>query len=143
MRTSLCIAAMLGFGISSALAGPQCNQQTTRGNYAFACEGELPRGVPTRSLGTCTAGKSGDISCKGYANLGGQIVTQELHGQANNNADCTGTVTYANTINGQPAGVLEVQYVILDGGDTLKGLPTNSGGVLACILNRMGGGDDR
>jgi hypothetical protein len=55
-----------------------------------------------------------------------------------NNADCTGTISYANTVGGslQP-NPLAIDYVIFDQGDSIKGLPTNSGGVLACSLKRM------
>jgi hypothetical protein len=43
---------------------------------------------------------------------------------------------YDQKINGAPVGQLEINYVILDNGDAIWGLPLNSGGVLACVLQR-------
>ena len=40
-------------------------------------------------------------------------------------------------INGTPAGQLQIDYVILENGSEIWGLPLNSGGVLACTLRRM------
>lgn len=93
-------------------------------------------------LGTCAASKSAYWTCEGNVNVGGQILSQALRGQAYNNADCTGTIAYAHTVGGAPAGTLEIQYVISGGGLRIDGLPTNSGGVLACSLRRIGGAFD-
>ena len=80
--------------------------------------------------------------CTATVNLGGQIVSQELHGQAQNSADCTGVITYEQSLGGRPAGQLKINYIIFDQGDTIQGLPTNSGGVLACSLKRISSSDD-
>jgi len=138
MRISLLLFGLFVADISSVHAAPQCSQQTTRGTWVYSCEGEVPvPGAPARMLGTCIASPSAFWSCSGYINVGRTILKQEFLGQAHNNDDCTGTITYAVKVNGQPASSLDVQYVVFDGGDSIKGLPTNSGGVLACSLNRM------
>ena len=143
MKMSQFIVAALGYGAALAIAAPQCTQQTTRGDWGFTCEGELPAGgASLRSLGTCTASRTAFWDCTATVNLGGQLVPQELHGQAQNNADCTGTITYEQSLGGQPAGQLKINYVIFDQGDAIKGLPTNSGGVLACSLKRINRSDD-
>jgi len=122
-----------------AQAAPSCTPQTTRGYWVYTCEGQLPvpAMTPTRLLGTCNTSRSGYWTCDGSINLGGVVLPQSLVGQANNQADCTGMITYANVVGGQPAGTLDIDYVILNGGGTIKGLPTNSGGVLACSLERI------
>ena len=143
MKMSTLIVAVLSCGTSFAIAAPQCTQQTTRGNWGFTCEGELPAGgASLRSLGTCTASRTGFWDCTATVNLGGQIVPQELHGQAHNNADCTGNISYEQSLGGQPAGQLNIKYVVFDQGDVIKGLPTNSGGVLACSLKRINLSED-
>ena len=48
-------------------------------------------------------------------------MAQELHGQAHNNSDCTGSIIYEQTLGGQPAGTLQITYVIFDQGDAIKG----------------------
>jgi hypothetical protein len=120
------------------LAQPLCKPQTTRGYWAYSCEGEYPVGQPVRLLGTCTSSKSAFWECKGTANLSGLVVLpQELNGQAYNSPDCTGTITYSQTLGGGPAPDLNINYVILDHGDAIQGLPTNTGQVLACSLKRI------
>lgn len=136
------IATLLLFAVcTTSQAGPSCTQQTTRGTWVYTCEGQLPAPgpTPTRMLGSCTASAAGLWTCSGNVNLGGQIVPQGLQGQAQNNPDCTGKITYNHTLGGAPAGTLEIQYVISGGGLAIDGLPTNSGGVLACSLRRIGG----
>jgi hypothetical protein len=120
-----------------ASAEPACTQRTTAGSWAFTCEGEVPAGVPTRSLGTCTTTRDAFWQCTGQINAAGTILQQAVQGQAHNHPDCTGTIVYDQTINGAPAGQLEINYVILDRGNTIWGLPLNSGGVLACSLRRI------
>lgn len=124
---------------TAAASGPACTPQTTRGDWVYTCEGLLPAPAltPTRILGTCKASKTGFFTCSGTVNLGGQIVAQTLLGQANTQANCTGAVSYAQTLGGAPAGTLEITYVVSRDGDVINGLPTNSNGVLACTLHRI------
>ena len=113
MKKIAFVLVPLCFVALPALAGQHCSPQTTRGSWAYTCDGYLA----------------------------GQILPQTLHGQANNNENCTGTITYTQTIFGQPAPDLNIRYVILDYGDTIKGLPVDQGQVLSCVLNRMSNSD--
>jgi hypothetical protein len=142
MHKQLWVGLILCASASSALAAPACNQQMTRGSWVATCEGTLPTPspTPTRILGTCDTSKSAYWTCEAKVNLGGQIIPQTLQGQAYNNADCTGFISYTQTLNGQPAGTLDIDYVISEGGNAINGLPLNSGGVLACSLKRISNG---
>jgi hypothetical protein len=148
MRKSVLVLVPLCFIALPALAGNQCTQQTTRGSWQYTCDGYLvppppapAELVPSRILGTCTASRMAYWNCEGTVNLGGTILEQALHGQANNNDNCTGTITYTQTIFGQPAPDLKIQYVISDNGDTIKGLPISPNQVLSCLLNRTSNSD--
>lgn len=146
MRNRLFILVPLCFVALPAIADQRCNQQTTRGFWAYACDGYLAPAAdaplePARILGTCNASNTASWSCQGTVNLAGQTLPQTLHGQANNNANCTGTITYTQTIFGQPAPNLDIQYVILDQGDKIKGLPIDPGQVLSCVLDRISTSD--
>ena len=146
MRKIAFILVPLCFVALPALAGQNCSPQTTRGFWAYTCDGYLAPAPaaplqPARILGTCNASKTAFWECEGSVNLAGQILPQTLHGQANNNENCTGTITYTQTIFGQPAPDLNIRYVILDNGDTIKGLPVDQGQVLSCVLNRMSNSD--
>lgn len=151
LRSPLVLASLLATaGLPSALANggsssnTACTQQTTRGQWMYTCEGILPfpaPATPTRMLGTCSTSRSAYWSCTGTVNVGGSILSQVLQGQANNQPDCTGTIAYTHTLGGAPAGTLEINYVVYNGGRAISGLPTNSGGVLACSLRRIAGND--
>lgn len=137
--------------VSSAFAGPRCDQETTQGSWVYTCEGTLPASAQTspppaqinsRILGRCAANRSGYFSCEGTVNFGGTVVAQTLNGQANNHQNCTGRIVYTQTVAGFPADPLDIQYVISEKGDAIDGLPTNSRGVLSCRLVRIGNGGD-
>ncbi len=144
MNKQLLLLLVAATCANTATASGSCTPQTTRGDWVYTCEGLLPAPTltPTRILGTCKASKTGYFSCSGTVNLGGQILPQTLMGQANNQADCTGTISYLQTLGGAPAGTLEINYVVSKGGDAISGLPTNSNGVLSCSLRRISKGWD-
>jgi hypothetical protein len=136
-RAALLLACMALGG--AAQAERPCGADTTRGRWVYTCEGTLP--VPeqtaTRILGRCSADKSGFFDCSGTVNLGGGIVPQTLQGQAQTLPSCRGTISYAQTLGGAPAGQLDIEYVVSEGGKAIDGLPVNSGGVLSCRLRRI------
>ena len=142
-RQLLVLLATATFG-TAATAGGACMPQTTRGDWMYTCEGLLPAPAltSTRILGTCSASKSAFWTCSGTVNLGGLIIPQGLTGQASNQPDCTGAISYTQTLGGSPAGQLDINFVIFDGGDAISGLPTNSNGVLSCSLRRIGKGSN-
>lgn len=149
MRTSILAIATLGMAAAPAMADTAaCSAETTRGFYAFICEGHAtalppapPSLVPIRYFGTCTGDRAAFIRCEGTFNVGGQIVPVDVTGQASTNPDCTGTITYDQFIGTQPIGQLMIRYVALDGGDTLWGVPTGNvpptPQVMSCHLRRI------
>jgi hypothetical protein len=146
MKKIAFVLVPLCFVALPAFAGQYCSQQTIRGFWAYTCDGYLAPAPaaplqPARILGTCNISKTAYADCEGTANVGGTLLVQALHGQAYNDQDCTGTITYSQTIYGQPAPDLNIRYVILDNGSTIKGLPIDQGQVLSCVLNRMSGFD--
>jgi hypothetical protein len=134
---SLAVSCLL-FIAPPASAGT-CSAQTTRGAWMYTCEGTLPAPAQTatRILGSCTASKTGYFNCTGTVNLGGQILSQGLQGQATTHPNCTGTISYNQTVAGSPAPNLDINYVVSGDGSQINGLPTNSGGVLSCTLRRI------
>ena len=144
MHNQIGAALLLGLCASSSFASQRCDAETTQGTWVYTCEGTLPAPAQTntRLLGRCTANRFGYFSCEGNANLGSQILSQTLQGQAHTNANCTGRILYSQTINGAPAAPLDILYVVSERGDAISGLPTNSGGVLSCRLARISGSSD-
>jgi hypothetical protein len=138
----LTLCAFAGPVLADPPAG--CGPQTTKGAWVYTCEGTLPAPAQTaaRILGRCSASASGYFDCKGTVNLGGLIVAQALQGQAVTLPNCTGTISYAQSLGGSYVGQLDIQYVVSDGGAAIDGLPVNSGGVLSCSLKRIDGKRD-
>lgn len=136
---SLCALSLSAFANSGG-GTPPCTAATTKGAWVYTCEGTLPGPTGqtnTRILGSCTASRTGYFSCTGNANLGGAILSQVLTGQSTTLPNCTGTISYTQVVAGYPAPNLDVSYVVSEAGGAINGLPTNSGGVLACTLKRI------
>jgi hypothetical protein len=149
MRANIFIVATLGVAAAPALAGnDNCSQETVRGFWAFNCDGfatafppAAPTLVPARFFGTAEVDRSGYVIGEGSYNAGGTVVPVTVQGQGDTKKDCTGTVTYDQFIGETPIGQLMIRYTVLDGGDTIWGLPVAnvppSPMVLACHLRRI------
>jgi hypothetical protein len=126
---------------AGSLHGQQCSARTTAGRYLVRCEGFLTPGpnapqLAAKTLATATADKDGNFNGSGTVSVGGVTVTQTLTGTEQINPDCTGTVTYSQTINGQPGPPINITFVVSEGGDQIDGLVTDAGNTFACKLTR-------
>jgi len=79
---------------------------------------------------------NGNFNGSGTVSIGGVTVTQTLTGTEQINPDCTGNVTYSQTINGQPGPPINITFVVSEGGDQIDGLVTDAGNTFACKLSR-------
>jgi hypothetical protein len=142
VHTTLFIELLLLFGTGSKLAAEDaCSASTTVGQYLVVCDGYLTPApnaplTPAKVLSVASSNFSGEHNGTGTVSIGGVIVTQQVTGTAKVNPDCTGSVTYAQTINGQPGPPLSFTFVISENGNRLDGLSTNPGSVLSCVLTR-------
>ena len=123
------------------LRAQQCSASTTIGRYVIVCDGFLSTGpnsplVPAKLLATSSGDFNGKINGTGTISLGGQILTQNVVGAQKLNPDCTGTVTYTQTVNGQPGPPLNITFVVSEDGDRIDGLVVDPGAVFSCVLRR-------
>jgi hypothetical protein len=128
--------------VTCLLQAQQCSTHTTEGKYLVICDGYLPPGpgapaVPAKGLVVVTGDKNGNFTGGGKVNVGGFILDQTVTGTEQINSDCTGTITYTQTINGQPAPPLDIQFVVSERGDRIDGLVVDPGTVFSCQLRRM------
>ena len=161
----LLLLAMLGSAILPAMAAgdvcvPQmptavppatpttegCSADTTRGYWAFACDGYVAPTigdplVPAHFFGTCLSDRGAYFECRGTLNVGGAVEPLVLlKGKGTTNADCTGSIVYDQSLpDGTPKGQLPLRYLILDGGTTIWGraVDQTSPKVLSCNLRRI------
>jgi hypothetical protein len=143
LHTSLLVSGLLlGFGTGSKLAADDfCSTSTTVGKYLVVCDGYLTPGpnaplTPAKVLAVGSSNFAGEVNATGTVSLGGQIVTQQVTGTEKVNPDCTGSITYSQTINGQRAGTISFTFVVSENGNRLDGLSTDPGSVLSCVLTR-------
>jgi hypothetical protein len=141
------IAALVLAGLfvapSAAQARDQekCSTRTTTGKYVVVCNGFLTPApnaplVPAKELAVSVADRNGTFTGAGTISVGGTILQQTVKGTEQINPDCTGTITYQQTINGQPGPPLDITFVVSQDGDTIDGLVTDPGAVFACRLTR-------
>jgi hypothetical protein len=123
-----------------------CFAETTRGYWAFACDGYVAPTVddplvPAHFFGTCLADRNAYCEYRGALNVGGAVEPLViLKGKGTTNEDCTGTITYDQSLpDGTPRGRLPVRYLVLDGGSTICGraVDETSPKVPSCSLRRI------
>jgi hypothetical protein len=127
-----------------ANAQEKCSVAANVGTYAVKCNGYLtPRPnapmVPATGLSKAVADKDGNWSGSGTLSLGGAIVTQNVQSvrPAMVNPDCTGSLTYSQTINGQPAPDIHFNFIVEKNSDVIDGIGTDPGSVFSCTLTRI------
>lgn len=127
---------------ATPLWAEQCSNRTTQGRYVVVGEGYLSPGpnaplVPAKLLGTVTGDQNGMYSGTGTVSIGGQVFVQEVVGTQKLNPDCTGFISYKQTINEQPAPNISFNFVVSDDGDRIDGLSADPGAVFSAVLRRL------
>jgi hypothetical protein len=145
IRNLMIASGLLAHGLlltSNAAGAQQCTGRTTVGRYLVVCDGFLSPApnsplVPAKELATVVSDSSGTFtSTDGILTLGGIILHGTAIGTGVTKPDCTGTITYQQTINGQAAPDLHIAYVISKNGDAIDGIDTDPGAVFSCHLTR-------
>ena len=141
--SKLCLGMLALAVFATGLEAQQCSTKTTVGRYKVVCDGFLTPGpnaplLPAKELGTVNADQNGTFtSTDGKISLGGTIVTQTVTGTETLNTDCTGSIAFSQTINGQPAPPLHIDFVVSDNGNKIEGLAVDPGTVFSCRLTRL------
>jgi hypothetical protein len=148
IRTRIAVGglALLVQGIlftPSSSGQQQCSARTTIGRYVVVCDGLLSLGpnsplLPAKELGTVTGDANLNFtSTDDILTIGGAVLHAEVTGTGRLHRDCTGTITYSQTINGQAAPDIHLSFVVSKGGDVIDGISTDPGSVYSCHLTRM------
>ena len=143
IATAACLLVQTSLLTTSAAGAQLCSARTTVGRYVVVCEGFLSPSpnsplVPAKELATVVGDSSGTFkSTDGILTLGGLILHSTAIGTGLTKPDCTGTITYQQTVNGQPGPDLHIQYVISKNGDVLDGIDLDPGTAFACHLTRI------
>ncbi len=133
---------LLGLAMMAGTAQAQkCSTKTTTGTYLVICNGYLPPAanapiVPAKELATVTADQNGNFNGGGTISVGGFLLDQTVSGTEQLGADCTGSISFAQTINGQPGPPLDIKFIVSQNGDRIDGLVVDPGTVFACQLTR-------
>lgn len=144
IHISIALTVLFAFSVI-ANAQEKCSVRNTAGTYVVKCNGYLTPGpnapmVPSALLAKATADKDGNWSGSGGTlSLGGAIVTQDVQsvGPAQVNPDCTGNITYSQTINGQPGPNIHFNFIVEKDSDVIDGIGSDPGTVYSCTLTRV------
>lgn len=136
------LALLTALLCASGLEAQVCSTLTTVGRYSVVCDGYLTPAAnapltPAKILGIVTANDDGVFNGSATVSLGGTIVPQTVTGPATINKDCSGSITYAQTLGGQAGPPLDITFVVSQEGNRIDGLATDTGAVLSCVLRRL------
>jgi hypothetical protein len=135
-KMTLLLATLL-LAVAAFGESPKCNLRSAMGAYGYSCSGAY-QGQPFAAYGYVFGDGRGQWHGYGKVSLNGTILPWTHDTRPNNpatvNPDCTGSVTYAVTIAGQPAPDSHFEYVIVDEGREVKGFPVDAGYAVSCHL---------
>jgi len=140
MRLTTAALGMIALAAPAlAQTGAACTAATTRGTYSVMCTGYMSPAagapqVPITVLGTVVGDFSGTFTGTAKVSLGGTIVDQTVSGVIQANSDCTGSISYAQKINGQPAPNLNIIAHTLNEGAEIRGMSIDAGVTMTCSL---------
>jgi hypothetical protein len=136
------ISCLAFLSLLGGLQARTCGPITTVGRYVVVCSGFLTPApnssmVPSKILGTVSSDESGTFTGTATVSIGGVIISQSVTGKAKLSKDCTGTISYTQTLGGQPGPPLDISAVVSEQGNRIDGLTIDPGAVMSCALTRM------
>ena len=144
MRLAIAFACLTMILLAPAWAQntAACTPAATHGTYSVTCSGFLSPAagapqVPFSAIGTVTGDWGGKFTGTAKASLGGTMVDQTVSGTLVVSSDCTGSISYDQKINGQPAPKLNIIAHTLDDGKEVRGMSVDPGANLICNLRLM------
>jgi hypothetical protein len=142
LLTRLSLATLAAHVVLISAHAQECSTKTTVGRWVVVCNGYITPGAnapltPARILAAAVADNEGTFTSGGTLSVGGAILQQTVNGTEHLNADCTGTIRYKTTINGQPAPDIHFTFVVSDRGNRIDGISSDTGSTLGCVLRRF------
>jgi hypothetical protein len=115
---------------------PHFSARDVRGNYAFTCTGTVS-GMPYAQLGSGSCDGVDTCRATGFTNQDGVKVTSTFVGKFTVDSDGLGFVTYDISVGGEVVAQLPIQFVVLNGGREIWGLPIAPGFSVLCDLKKQ------
>ena len=114
-------------------SSPQFSARDIRRNYGFTCTGTVS-GMPFAQLGTVSCDGIDTCQATGFTNQEGVKGISTLVGKYTVDSDGIGFVTYDVSVGGMVVGQLPIQFVVINGGRDIRGLPLVPGFSVLCDL---------
>lgn len=125
----LLISALSAFGDEKR--GP-----SIKGDYGFTCTGTVYE-KPFAGIGQVSCDGRSKCWGAGTLNPNGVSLPWTFTGYYALGADGRGQVTYDQTVAGGPAPQLHIDFVVMNNGNELRGMPTDSEYIVTCELARQ------
>ena len=130
----IALVSLLALSAGSGFADEK-RSASIKGDYGFTCTGTV-YGNPFAGIGQVSCDRS---TCwgAGTINPNGTSLPWTFTGSYTLGADGRGQVTYDQTVGGAPASQLHIDFVVMDGGREVRGMPTESSYIVTCELVRQ------
>lgn len=154
--SSIAVLLLLGSSLPALAQGHMCSNRLIAGTYSFSCTGTvmLPDAnapAPIAMLGVVKSDAMGNwegnhtLTINGLQFMHQYVTTDPNWGgvPAEVKPDCSGTITY-EILTGDPVASdaekfapLPINFVIMNNGNEIRGLPTSPGYAVICQLIRQ------
>ena len=126
----------------------KCTNATGKGQYGYSCSGVAPNPLdafatePSAAYGVVTGDGTGQWNGYGKVSFNGKMIVPWTHKTRPYdlsivNSDCTGSVTYEVTVGGNSVPDAHFEFVIVNGGQEIKGIPVDAGYAVVCQLIQL------
>ncbi len=148
LKRIVVVGLLIGFVIFIAsnvsYAQQACSNKSAKGTYGYTCNGFAANPFnnfaiePFAGYGVVIGDGRGQWNGQGKVSFNGSIHTwthnTKKEAPATVNPDCTGSVTYAVTVDGYPIPDVHFEFVFVDDGREVDGFPVDTGYAVTCRL---------
>jgi hypothetical protein len=115
---------------------PHFSARDTRRTYGFTCSGTAS-GMPFAQLGVVSCDGIDTCKATGITNQHGKPDITTLVGKYTIDSDGLGFINYDVSVGGVVVGQLPIEFVLIDGGREVRGLPLVPGFSVLCELKEQ------
>ena len=117
-------------------SSPQFSARDIRRTYGFTCSGTAS-GMPFAQLGTVSCDGIDTCRATGLTNQDGVKAISTLVGKYTVDGNGLGFITYDVSVGGVVVGQLPIEFVLINGGREIRGLPIVPGFSVVCELKEQ------
>ena len=122
--------------VTSAQAGDRIKPRDLNRSYGFSCSGTAS-GAPFTQIGQVTCDGKDTCAGTGIVNAGGVAGVSTVVGHFTLDPNGIGFINYDVSVGGVVVGHLPIQFVVIDDGKEIRGLPLVPDYNVLCVLKEQ------